>query len=156
MLLIHCRDGSLNMHDFKHLFLSEYIAEEAMKMELNLSDITKSEFNYINEYLIHMLEAHNLKPPVIARPLRTKPDLDEYEMKLFDSMSIDSALRYATISEYLRLSCFNDLCCAKIAYEMIGLKTMQLRQKFGIEDDFTNVEKLEIDDYFDWVSIFQK
>jgi Skp1 family, dimerisation domain len=154
MFSIKCTDGNINIEKGSHLSASEYFISHPDKAEIELN-CTKSQLANVIDFLKHMDSEHKNNPIIIERPLRAKPVLDEQEQKWF-SMDIDSTFIYINVAEQLGIEPLHNLCCAKIASEIIGNKTEALKHKFQIEDDFTAEEKDQINEFFNWVDIFNK
>ena len=133
---------------------SEYFGHFSEKGDSQLN-CTKSQLANIIEFLKHVDSEHKNNPIIIEKPIRSPPVFDDYEKKWF-ALDIDLTFTYISIAEQLGIESLHNLCCAKVACEIIGNKTESIRLKFQIEDDFTAEEKEQINEYFNWVDIFNK
>ena len=76
-------------------------------------------------------------------------DFDEWETKYLD---VDQETLFGTVlaANYMSITPLMDLICRKIASDIKGLTTEQIREKYGIVNDFTPEEEEQVRKENEW------
>jgi len=116
--------------------------EEVLKIKLEIG--TSSVISKI----IDFLEKYESSPfNKIEKPLRSDDLTDcvgkEY-VDFLDSMEMEFLFEVIKTANFLEIDSLLDLSCAKVATMLKGKSVEEIRQTFGIENDFTPEEEEEI------------
>ena len=117
--------------------------------EVPLNNIKSNILKKIKEYLEHY---ENTEPKEIERPLQSqnfKECVDEWDYNFID-IYLDTILEIILASNYLDISPLLELASAKIASVIKGKTTEELRQTFGIQNEFTPEEEQQIIEENKW------
>lgn len=101
-----------------------------------LSNISHETLTKVIEYLEHIVDHQDEK--VDKSTLRDK-DLNAWEKK-FCSIEIPKMYQLILAANYLDIKHLLDIGCKHLADEMFGLSPEEIREKFGIENDWSNEE----------------
>ena len=145
-------DHSIGENIYKH---SKYLNDLVLSSKEISSDneeiLTIKLDNLSSEVLlkvINFLEKYNNSPfEKIEKPLKSD-DLSycvgkEY-LEFLDSMEMDLLFEVIKAANFLEIESLLDLTCAKVATMLKGKSVEEIRQTFGIENDFTPEEEEEI------------
>lgn len=82
---------------------------------------------------------------------RKDPPMDEWDKEFLQK---ENATLFALIdrSNYFHIDEMLQLCCWKVASLIKGKTPEEIRKQFGIEDDFDENEKAEIQKEMDWIN----
>ena len=91
------------------------------------------------------------KPPPTAEEKKTKPfrddkvviEIDPWD-KTFMGTNVEEIVRIMTASNYLEIEDLTQLCAKTLALMIKGKTPQQIRDMFGIENDFTPEEEEQI------------
>jgi len=102
--------------------------------------------------VIEYAEYHwNNKPDEIEKPLKGKIEdvISDWDKKFLE---IDQAMLIELImaANYLNIKDLLDLTCAKVASMLKGKSSEQIREMFGIENDFSKEEEDKIKEENKW------
>ena len=113
-------------------------------LSINLDNVNSS----VLLKIIHFLDIYNKNPfTKIDKPLKSD-DLsycvsEEY-IDFLNSMDMDLLFEVIKSANFLEIESLLDLTCAKVATMLKGKSVEEIRQTFGIENDFTPEEEEQI------------
>lgn len=120
----------------KSELLTQIFADFKENMEeTQLSDITGNILKKVFEYLIHYKEEEPTKIPKPLPSAELEEVCGEWDLQFINSMSLDDVLDLINAANFFSIRPLLELSCAKIASEMYGKTTEEIREKFDIEND---------------------
>ena len=119
------------------------------EIEFNANNIEGDILKKIVEYLEHY---ENEEPKEIERPLPSlnfKECVDEWDYNFID-VDINTIFKIINASNYLNIPPLLELSSAKMASIIKGKTTEEVRQLFGIQNEFTPEEEQQIIEENKW------
>ena len=119
------------------------------EIEFNANNIKGDILKKIVEYLEHY---ENEEPKEIERPLPSlnfKECVDEWDYNFID-VDINTIFKIINASNYLNIPPLLELSSAKMASIIKGKTTEEVRQLFGIQNEFTPEEEQQIIEENKW------
>ena len=98
------------------------------------------------------MNKYGTKIPEIEAPLRSRDfsaNVTKWEYKFLD-MERDKLLELLRAADYMDMRGLLLLCSAKIAHEVRGMSTEEMREYLGVENDFTPEEEAEMKKELSW------
>ena len=155
MSLIKIQTSDLQQHDLKEelykysLYLKNLVEtskdisseNDVENLSVKLDNIDSSVFQKILDFL----EIYNIKPfQKIDKPLKSD-DLsycvsEEY-IAFLDTMEMELLFEVIKAANFLEIESLLDLTCAKVATMLKGKTVEEIRETFGIENDFSPEEE---------------
>lgn len=97
--------------------------------------------------IIDWLQYHtDVEPPLIPRPLPTsnlRAVIGVWN-SAFVSGDRESVYQVLLWANFLSISTLFEICCARVASDMLGKTPRQIRETFGIDEGFTRKDEVEI------------
>jgi S-phase kinase-associated protein 1 len=118
--------------------------------EILLDSIT----NFVFEKIIDFLNYYHKEPygeipkPLISNNLEKY--VSEWYLSFLDKLNIDQLFEIIKASNFLEIDSLLNLTCAKVASDLKGKTVEEIRETFGIENDFTQEEEEEIRNENKW------
>lgn len=127
--------------------VTEMVEEENARIPL--PNVDNECLEKIVEYMNHR---HGNPSREIEKPIvdRFENVVDEWDNR-FLSMPTALLIKLAVATDYMFYDNLRDLCCAKIAYEMHKKSVPEIREMFGVVNDFTEQEENQIREQNRWV-----
>ena len=125
------------------------IGNNQEEIEFKVNNIKGDILKKVVEYLEHY---ENEEPKEIERPLPSlnfQECVDEWDYDFID-IDLDTIFEIILASNYLDISPLLELASAKIASVIKGKTTEELRQTFGIQNEFTPEEEQQIIEENKW------
>ena len=125
------------------------IGNNQEEIEFKVNNIKGDILKKVVEYLEHY---ENEEPKEIERPLPSlnfQECVDEWDYNFID-IYLDTIFEIILASNYLDISPLLELASAKIASVIKGKTTEELRQTFGIQNEFTPEEEQQIIEENKW------
>ena len=119
------------------------------EIEFNANNINGDILKKVVEYLEHY---ENEEPKEIERPLPSlnfKECVDEWDYNFID-VDINTIFKIINASNYLNIPPLLELASAKMASIIKGKTTEEVRQLFGIQNEFTPEEEEQIIEENKW------
>ena len=119
------------------------------EIEFNANNIKGDILKKVVEYLEHY---ENEEPKEIERPLPSlnfQECVDEWDYNFID-INLDTIFEIILASNYLDISPLLELASAKMASVIKGKTTEELRQTFGIQNEFTPEKEQQIIEENKW------
>ena len=111
-----------------------------------LTEVNTATTNKVIEFLVHLRDN---APPDIEKPIKST-DMEDLTTKFYaDYTNVDLETLYdiTLAANFMDIKPLVDLCCAKIGTHIKGKSIPEVRQLFGIENDFTPEEEaMEFDE----------
>lgn len=113
-----------------------------------VADIRTEVLNLTIQWLDHHKEIPDDQEPVIESPLKSsnfsETGISEFDTKFIEDMPLDVLIEVTLAANYFDVDYLIQLCTAKIACEMKGKTTEEIREIFKIENDFTAEENKQL------------
>ena len=125
------------------------IGNNQEEIEFNANNIKGDILKKVVEYLEHH---ENEEPKEIERPLPSlnfQECVDEWDYNFID-ININTILEIINASNYLNIPPLLELASAKMAYIIKGKTTEEIKQLFGIQNEFTPEEEQQIIEENKW------
>ena len=127
---------------------NEISGEEEMKIVLSSIN------NKTLEEIINFLKYYDTNPfKQIPKPLRSddlSACVDEWYVKYLENMELELLFEVIKSANFLEIESLLDITCAKVATMLKGKSVEEIRNIFGIENDFTPEEEEEIKKENNW------
>ena len=123
--------------------------------EIKIPNIELLILRKVIEYCDHY---KNSEPKELTKPLTSKNLLDhgasEWDVKYIDIKNIDELVDLIVASSFLDIEGLTDLGCAHVASLIKGKSVQEIRDMFGIENDFTPEEEKQLIEENRWAEDF--
>tara|TARA_B100000674_G_scaffold489564_2_gene503760 strand:- start:286 stop:783 length:498 start_codon:yes stop_codon:yes gene_type:complete len=116
-----------------------------------LPNVNSSSLEKIIEFCNHYTENNDFNE--IEKPLRSSKMEDvipPWYASFVDSMEMELLFEVVKGANYMAIKPLLDLCCAKIASMIKGKSPEEIRETFGIENDFTPEEEARLREEHKW------
>lgn len=116
-------------------------------LPIPLDSITAKVMGQVIQYLEHIAENQTEK---VDKSVLKDKELNEWEKKFCD-MPFPEMTQLILAANFLDIKHLLDITCKSIADQMRGLTPEQIREKFGIENDFSDSELEEVKKQNSWL-----
>lgn len=126
------------------------LCEEEEDTQVPLPMISTPILRKIVDYMNH----YGLNLPQIVTPLRFKDmakNVGEWECNFLD-MERDELMELLRAADYMDMGGLILLCSAKLANNIMGMSTEEMREYLGIVNDFTPEEEVELKKELEWTN----
>lgn len=135
---------------YSHLFFTTEDAEdEGDKIEIPLPNVKSQVLNKVIEFC-----EHHLQEPMteIEKPLKSQVMADVVQKWYADFVDVEQVLLFELIlaANYMDIKPLLDLTCATVAGMIKGKTPEDIRQTFGIQNDFSPEEEAQVREENKW------
>lgn len=121
--------------------------------EITTIPIPNVDYNTMMEIIEYLKYVEHNEPLEIPKPIpkshKIKDFVNDFECEFIEKYSatnMEGLVNLCLSSNYLDIKSLLDLCCAKIAVMIKGKSPEEIRDLFGLENDFTPEEEQKIRD----------
>jgi len=151
LVLKDCKELLVEKKYIMECALISDILEDADSEEDEIPMIPLSNIEYETMEKIHLFLKGSIERSEIRKPVplnQTLKDLvNPYEFSFLDQyneVNVDDLTRILNACNFLNLKYLLDLCCIRISLMIRGKSSQEIRDLFGLEDDFTEEEREKI------------
>lgn len=125
----------------KSIILKNMVDNSDKNEEIPLPNIKLQTLRKVIEYCEHY---KNTEPLEIKKPLPSanlEDYVEEWDFKYIDIEKVEDLINLVVAANFLDIEGLINLSCAKIACHIRGKSVEEIRELFGIENDFTPEEE---------------
>jgi S-phase kinase-associated protein 1 len=135
----------------KSTILKNMIEDTGKEGEIPIPNIQLPILRKVLEYCLHYRSSNSkeIKKPLISREL-SENGVEEWDCKFISIEKVDDLIDLIVAANFLDIESLVNLGCAKIATIIKGKSVEEIREVFGIQNDFTPQEEAQLREENRW------